>query len=256
MGLAGDISGEALSFFRLSKSPGQVPSRIRYIYACNLPANGRICGRCTFNFQRLINEEIVTMNKFLVLGALMMMAAPLAAQEQTLFDGSVQSGGFGAPAVKVTRINDQAGLMIGGSGAWIINHSLMLGGAGYGLASDVNTKGFGPDTALLDVGYGGGLIGYEIAPNDLVHIGVQALVGAGAVDYRRDRGTDRFNSYDNYDGFFVVEPGITGELNVTKNIRVNVEASWRFINGIELPGVTDAGLSGPSGTLSVKFGAF
>jgi hypothetical protein len=195
------------------------------------------------------------MKKFMILAALALMAAPLAAQEQTLFDGSLQSGGFGAPVLKVTRVNDQVGLMVGGSGAWIVNHSLSIGGAGYGLATDVNTKGFGPDTARLDMGYGGAVIGYQIASDNLVHVGVQALIGAGAVDYRRSWRTDDRN-YDDIDGFFVVEPGISGELNVAKNVRVNLEGSWRFVNGVELPGVTNAGLSGPSATLTLKFGSF
>jgi hypothetical protein len=195
------------------------------------------------------------MKKFTILAALVLMAAPLAAQEQTLFDGSIESGGFGAPGLKLTQINDQAGLMVGGGGAWIIDHSFLIGGAGYGLATDVNTKGLGPDTARLDMGYGGAVIGYQFGSDKLVHVGVQALVGAGAVDHRRARQTD-WRSYDDIDGFFVVEPGITGELNVSKSVRVNLEASWRFVNGVELPGVTNSGLSGPSATLLLKFGTF
>jgi len=198
------------------------------------------------------------MKKMMVLAALVMMsAAPLVAQEKTLFDGSIESGGFGGPALKVTRINDQVGLMAGGGGAWVVNHGLILGGAGYGLANDLNTKGFGPDTSRIDVGYGGGIIGYQIASDELVHVGLQTLIGAGGVDYRRRYDNDlNRNSFENYDGFFVVEPGVTGELNISKNVRLNVEASWRFINGVELPGVTDAGLSGPSATVMLRFGSF
>jgi hypothetical protein len=62
------------------------------------------------------------------------------AQETTLINGEIESGGFGGPVLKVTSINGENAVMIGGRGGWIINHSLVLGGGGYGLVTEVKAK--------------------------------------------------------------------------------------------------------------------
>lgn len=66
---------------------------------------------------------------------------PVFAQEQTLIgSGEIENGGFGGPVVKVTSINGESAVFVGGRGGWIINHTFVLGGAGYGLVTNVNAK--------------------------------------------------------------------------------------------------------------------
>jgi len=85
-------------------------------------------------------------------------------KEQTLFEsGSYKSGGYGAPEVKFTNVNDKFGVLVGGRGAWILNSTFAIGGAGYGLVtshsiSDYFTR---EDTvAYLRTGYGGLYLSY------------------------------------------------------------------------------------------------
>jgi len=197
------------------------------------------------------------MKRLKVIAALfLMMAGSALAQPATLFDGDIHSGGFGGVELKLSPLNEQTGLLVGGSGAWLINHSFYLGGGGYGLVNDIATLGLSPDTSRIDMGYGGLLIGYMFAPDDLVHVGIQTLVGAGGVGYRVHHFDDRLDNLTDSDGFFVAEPGVVGELNISRNIRLVIGASYRFINGIETAGMSDAKLGGPSASMMIKFGSF
>ncbi len=69
-----------------------------------------------------------------------LVAFPAFAQEETLIKGDVESGGFGGPVVKMTSLNGQDGILVGGRGGWILNHSFIIGGGGYGLANNVRAK--------------------------------------------------------------------------------------------------------------------
>ncbi|MFZ1729098.1 MAG: hypothetical protein WBQ23_06980 [Bacteroidota bacterium] len=63
--------------------------------------------------------------------------------------------------------------------------------------------------------------------------------------------------YGRAESVFVVEPAVNVELNVTEWFRISAGASYRFVSGLnELQGIEDKDLSGPSGSLSMKFGAF
>ena len=59
------------------------------------------------------------------------MAVPVLAEDtedefkqDTLFkSGKVKHGGFGGPVLKVSSIKDSGRVLVGGRGAWLINHS-------------------------------------------------------------------------------------------------------------------------------------
>ena len=64
----------------------------------------------------------------------------LSAQaDQTLTGPYIESGGFGAPVVKMTSMMDEFAVLLGGRGGWILNRTFVLGGGGYGLVNDVYT---------------------------------------------------------------------------------------------------------------------
>ena len=195
---------------------------------------------------------------------LIALVVPAFAQQQTLFDGALESGGYGGPSVKVSTLRSETGVFVGGYGGWLINHQLMLGGGGYGLvtdhgASDEAMQYYGFTRRMsLDVSYGGGVIEYIIAPNNLVHGYVSVLVGAGNVSYREQmmNWDDSHNGRD-YDAFFVVEPSVNLELNITTWMRLGLGAGYRYVSGVsDLRGITDNDLRGVWGGLTLKFGTF
>lgn len=56
--------------------------------------------------------------------------------------------------------------------------------------------------------------------------------------------------------FFVVEPGLEVEINVTRFFKIGVGASYRFVRESDLTLVSNDDLSGFSGGFSLKFGKF
>jgi hypothetical protein len=65
------------------------------------------------------------MKKFVFL-LVIVFTLPVLAQEATLINGEIESGGFGGPVLKVTSINGENAVLVGGRGGWIINHSFVL----------------------------------------------------------------------------------------------------------------------------------
>lgn len=178
------------------------------------------------------------------------------AQEETLINGRIESGGFGGPVLKIGSFNGEAALLMGGRGGWIINHSFIIGGGGYGLVNDVKAKVPGPyGERYLNFGYGGLELEYISEPNRLINFSIQTLIGAGGLSWRDpDIRIDMHNN--NGDTFFIVEPGINATLNVTTCFRISGGVSYRYISGVQAPASSNADLSGPSGVLTFRFGKF
>lgn len=194
----------------------------------------------------------------LLLGSLL-FATALPAQE-TLISGDMDFGGFGGPFVQFTSINNQFGLLVGGGGGVIIDHTISIGGAGYGLASNVTEESAPLNRPYVNMGYGGVFLQYINRSNDLIHVTGGALVGGGGVGYRAAYGgnTEGPSNYGDEmnDAFFVVEPNVEGVLNVARYFRLGVGISYRYISGIEAPGLRNADFEGAAARITFNFGSF
>jgi hypothetical protein len=188
--------------------------------------------------------------------------AARAQDMQTLFAGGVSHGGFGGPVVKFSDVGGSLGVWVGGRGGWIIgfgnNHSISLGGGGYGLASshpvlDPDAAGW-PEREDLRVraGYGGLELEYTNRSQRLLHWTASTLIGAGSVALE----TADFPVAADEPSFFVLEPGMHGELNVTRFLRLHAGLSYRYTSGADRAGFTDRDFSGVNGTIALKFGGF
>ncbi len=195
------------------------------------------------------------MRKLALLLIFMLAITPVFAQEETLIDEEFISGGFGGPELRVGPVLGTTGVFVGGRGGWLINHTFVIGGGGYGLVNDVkvNNVMFGNEQAYLNFGYGGLHLEYIGNPNKLIHYSIQALVGGGGVEYRRRMGG---SEGDMSDGVFVLEPGLSAELNVSPFFRIGAGVSYRYVSGVQTLGLTDKDLSGANGFLTLKFGTF
>ena len=200
----------------------------------------------------------------IILALLVVLAARAFSQdEETLLTGQLTHGGFGGPVVKFTRLSDEFGVLVGGRGGWIINHCFSIGGGGYGLVNSIP----GPDgiplmiEPVLTVGYGGFEMEYLLHSGKLIHSSVQLLIGGGGVGYHERRDEDwnfdnDVNGNPTWDSFFIIEPGIGLELNVTSFFRIDAGASYRFVSGVEKNGLTNGEIGGPSAVITFKFGKF
>jgi hypothetical protein len=163
------------------------------------------------------------------------------AEEETLFgNGEITHGGYGGPELKVTQINGEWGLAVGGRGGWIINSSLSLGGGGYGIVTkhlvDYDYSQDPNAEIRMNVGWGGAFIEYINSSNKVIHATANILIGAGGANYVifDDGKWDDYKSLNESSSFFVIEPGITADINLFKFFRISLGASYRFVSGLEL----------------------
>ncbi len=179
---------------------------------------------------------------------------------QTLISGDVSHGGFGGPVLKIGGVDGSAGVWIGGRGGWILNlaqdHAISIGGGGYGLVTNHRSPTFltsDKESTYAAIGYGGLQLEYINRSWNLAHFTVTSLIGGGGLGLRTS-GYDVIT--DDAETFFVFEPGINLELNITTFFRIMTGISYRVVSGIDDFGFRDSDFSGINGTLTLKFGAF
>ena len=192
-------------------------------------------------------------NIFAVLFAAALISAAAHAGERTLFGGRVEHGGFGGPYVKFTQVNGQFGLLVGGRGAWVINHVFAIGGGGCGLANNVDS---GRPDSLLSFGYGGGILEWIIRSDEVLHFTAETLIGGGGIGLFQEDQANSGNRDHHSDGVFVLEGAANLELNVATWFRVAAGVGYRMVSGVEIAGLENSDFSGPAATLMLKFGKF
>lgn len=187
----------------------------------------------------------------LIIGLLWLGPTCLAAQRpETLVDGDIRHGGFGGPAVALTQIANEAGVLVGGNGAWLLNKTFFIGGGGMGLVTNVpEPNPVGNTPRKLNFGYAGFVAGYISGSDLLVHWKAHVLLGAGAVSYRDQGATGP-------EPFFIAEPVAVAELNVAQSFRLAAGLTYRYIAGVDMPGLTADDLMGPSLIAMITFGGF
>jgi hypothetical protein len=197
--------------------------------------------------------------KYVYLFLCLILSIPVFAQEETLIGSEIESGGFGGPSLKITQLNNENAVLLGARGGWIINHTFVLGGAGYGLVTRVQAQKTDSIHHTIDFGYGGLDLEYIASSNNLVHLSIGLLVGAGGVGYRNDddnRYDDIIDDSHPKDAFFILEPNVQANLNVTSFFRIAAGVSYRYISGLQSQLATNTSLDGVSGVLTLKFGKF
>jgi hypothetical protein len=185
---------------------------------------------------------------------------------QTLFgDGEVSFGGYGGPKVAYSSFDGRNIWLVGGRGGVIINHSLVLGGGGYGIVNSPVYENFTyKDKTYSEVylqgGYGGFIIEGIIWPKKLVHVSVPVLIGAGGIMFTDQRYPDEHSNFENHvivhNAFFVVEPGVEVELNVVRFMRLTAGVSYRYAPKLELPNIASGSFNALTASISLKFGKF
>ncbi len=158
-------------------------------------------------------------------------------QPKTLIgDSALSWGGFGSPVIKVTTLGGSSAVLFGGRGAAVLNHTLAIGGGGFGLPGRRQERAFG---------YGGPTLNVIFFADKLVHFDVGTMVawgGARLGDLESD--------------VFVLEPEVNLELNVTRNMRVALGASYRHVADVGSATGLGKEFSGLTGSLGIRFGTF
>jgi hypothetical protein len=198
--------------------------------------------------------------KIMIIGtALLLCALPIFAEQETLVQGKFEHGGFGAPVVKFTMIDNNFGIIVGARGAWLINHSFSIGVAGYRhVYGDMMSGNMYYGRSKMYMGYGGVTFEYIFFPDKVVHFSLSSLLGAGA-NWAHQNGM--MNGYGHGHGMnmnmsFIAEPEIDMIVNIAPFARFVVGAGYRFVAGGGRRGITPLDMWGLTGTVAFQLGAF
>lgn len=172
-------------------------------------------------------------------------------------------GWYAAFNLGYTPIDERNSVVFGLRGGWLMGHSFTLGLAGNAFISQKNTLSNIPElNRYLAGGYGGLLLEPILMPRSPVHFSFPVIVGAGAINYWE--GYDTLSgsasvvpaNYHDLSPFFVVEPGLEVEFNVSRFFRLDLGGAYRFTNKIKSNNFAPDVLQTWTTYLNFKFGRF
>lgn len=144
---------------------------------------------------------------------------------QTLFNRGGRPFFWWSPGVSFNSVQGELGSLINLSGGIMLNNSSRAGLAG------------GVNLGHPSVNYGYfGLVGqYVNKPDKLVHLAGQVVLAWGST---KDYENEKSNVFDNFwnvygEGFYLLEPGINLEVNLTEKLRFSLGLSYRFVTGLD-----------------------
>ncbi|RAJ00354.1 hypothetical protein LX64_04057 [Chitinophaga skermanii] len=206
------------------------------------------------------------MKKVLALCLSLLFCQYLTAQEKTQTmetlsnrgTGKLRVGGYASPTVKFSTLDDKLAVIVGGSAGVMLNSKVTLGLAGYALVNSIEAPRVNTidPTEYWTMWYAGFLPEYTFNSNKLFHVSVGALIGGGGIMRgERLRDTEKQVWHDQ-SGFFVTEPQVNAEMNITTFLRIGIGVSYRLVAGSNTPNITDSKLSGPAAQFVIKAGRF
>jgi hypothetical protein len=195
------------------------------------------------------------MKSLIIVSALLMwVTVGFSQNTEALIGGETTQTGYGEVVLRFGSVNGTSAVFHGGRAFWLINHAIGIGAGGYELVSNVDTPELiGIGKKRLKAGYAGIALEYVPGSNKLYHLSFELLLGGGSIS--RDDLTRKDAGW-RLDSFYVTEPAVNLDLNVTNYFRFGVGASYRVAMGLSSEYSSDADLSGPSGVITLKFGMF
>lgn len=185
-------------------------------------------------------------------------------QVETIFSHQKSNGGYGAFSIGYTQIAGRDAMVAGARGAFIFDHSFAIGLAGYGFVNDLeyhNYQSNPEDKFFLAGGYGGVFFEPIVGGTKPVHVSFPIVVGMGGISLVEHTGWDWDYYHDEYheydtDLFFVFEPGVELEFNLTRFFRIATYGSYRLTSDIKLYDTDPDVLRGFNVGMTFKFGKF
>jgi hypothetical protein len=165
---------------------------------------------------------------WIMVGLLMFLSKGAIAQDQdytqTLFKSDVKVTELWTPEMKINSIQGQVGTLVGFYGGALINRTLLLGISG----------GVNLGHPRVNYGYFGGIAQVIINPSGLIHCSGQLLVAYGTTKDYEDPKEGLLDNFWNISGapFFILEPGINLELNLSRRVSLVGGVSYRNVSGL------------------------
>lgn len=176
---------------------------------------------------------------------------------KALITGDASHGNYGGPSLKLSSVDGDPAMFVGARGGWVIDHTVVLGLAGYLSANNIRARqAFGGAHAAVNFDYWGVFGEYIIATNDVVHLTLDLFGGAGRARYEARSGTDPEAIPDEHTSVFVGEASVNSELNITRHLRLTLGGGYRYVDGPSLQDLSAQDLSGFAATATFKVGLF
>src|SRR5512133_1925045 len=160
---------------------------------------------------------------FVLITILILLSSVATAQENdsehTLFSSDVKISETWTPEVKINSIQGDVGTLIGFYGGAVFNRSVLLG-----ISGGVNLS-----HPRVNYGYFGVVGQYIYRPANLWHCSGQILLASGSTkDYENPK-SGLLDNFWNISGtsFYLIEPGINLELNLSKRLTLLMGISYR-----------------------------
>jgi hypothetical protein len=180
---------------------------------------------------------------------------------KTLLGNDRNNGFYGAFSIGYSEIDSKQAVVFGGRFEWITGHSLGLGFGGSGFINESHYDATLNTNIFLTGGYGGLYIEPIVMPKFPVHISFPILLGAGGVSYVTENMDFDHNMVEDSKAFLIAEPGAELELNLTRNFRLALGASYRFTTPFDVgisssTNISSGALQGFNYMMTFKFGRF
>lgn len=157
------------------------------------------------------------------------------------------------------EIDGKSTYLAGAKIAYVANRKFEIGVAGVGFYSDQNFTGPFENSDLVG-GYGGFHIEPIFFGKSEFNLSIPILIGGGAVGHINEEWDEVIEfggaEIENWDPFFVFEPGISGQYNISRYIQFEVSVKYRLTSSVDLIPGGIANVDGFSAGLGFKFGVF
>jgi len=202
--------------------------------------------------QKMNRKEVF----FAMIITLMLLTGAAAAQDaentRTLLSPDIKVTEMWSPEVKLNSIQGEIGTLVGFYGGALFNRNLLLG-----ISGGVN---LGHPT--VNYGYFGGIAQVIVNPGSVYHVSGQILVAWGTTKDYEDPKVGLLDNFWNISGesFFITEPGINLEVNLSTRVTFVAGVSYRYVTGIDgnnenvqVTHVTNEDMSGINFNIGLKF---
>jgi len=147
--------------------------------------------------------------------------------------------------VGFTDLAEESATLGGVSIAGLLNDTLGMGLHARGLADSTDGSSLLGPVERLDFWYGGLVLEYLLGSENVVYLSADLTLAYGEVE-------STFRSSD----FYVAEPGLNLNINITETLMLGIGASYRDISSLSMAGVEDSDLSDVCYNVSLRFTQF
>ncbi len=144
-------------------------------------------------------------------------------------------------------------------GGWVIMQDWAMGIDFNFVAPTSRIDNIYEDIDVIPIGaYAGLYLEKSFWSHRLIHFSIPVAFGWGSIFYLKDWSQDKSGTDDLKDGdyFNYIEPGLIGELNVMKNLRLNFGFTGRITSKLDLAGTDSDTFRGLNYGIGVKIGNY